>query len=139
MNRICGYNCEHNKGGVCEITCCNQIPFITTTIEDDNNTASKLINYYQVKEGTTMYYEWYVKHLQQENEKLKNIIEHKPFFDFTIDIYDELEDYKSRIEKAVEYIKTCNPDVDLNSMFLNESYISNYGANDLLNILNGKE
>ena len=24
MNKICGYNCEHNKGGVCQITVCDR-------------------------------------------------------------------------------------------------------------------
>lgn len=24
MNKICGYSCEHNKGGVCQITVCDK-------------------------------------------------------------------------------------------------------------------
>ena len=44
---------------------------------------------------------------------------------------------KDRINKATDYIEKCNPVVDLHSMFLNESYISNYGACDLLEILEG--
>lgn len=42
---------------------------------------------------------------------------------------------RTTINKAIEYIKTCNPDVDLYSMFLSEYYISNYGAVELLEIL----
>ena len=44
---------------------------------------------------------------------------------------------ENRIDKAIEYIENCDPD-NLNSMFLNESYISNYGACELLKILKGE-
>ena len=54
-------------------------------------------------------------------------------------LHNEKEELQQRIDKAIEYIKTCNPDVDINSMFLNESYISNYGAKEILEILEGKE
>lgn len=33
MNKICGYNCEHNKGGQCQITYCDKIGEITTTTQ----------------------------------------------------------------------------------------------------------
>ncbi len=39
------------------------------------------------------------------------------------------------INKAIEYIETCNPNVELHSEFLDESYLSNYGAKELLDIL----
>ena len=81
----------------------------------------------------------YITNLQQENEKLKDIIEHKPFFDFTTDIYDELEDYKSRCEKAVEYIKKhiekCNID-GYEGKFDNFDIFTK--PQKLLNILNGR-
>ena len=54
----------------------------------------------------------YIKNLQQENQK-----------------------YKEAINKAIEYIETCNPNVELHSEFLDESYLSNYGAKELLDIL----
>ena len=54
----------------------------------------------------------YIKNLQQENQK-----------------------YKEVINKAIEYIETCNPNVELHSEFLDESYLSNYGAKELLDIL----
>ena len=50
-------------------------------------------------------------------------------------LQQENQQLKGRINKAIEYIEKCNPDVDLHSMFLNESYISNYGACELLEIL----
>lgn len=33
MNEICGYSCEHNKGGVCQITNCDKKIMMTTTTE----------------------------------------------------------------------------------------------------------
>lgn len=33
MNKICGYTCEHNKGGVCQITSCDKKIVMTTTTE----------------------------------------------------------------------------------------------------------
>lgn len=63
------------------------------------------------------------KYLFSENERLNAII-------------DDLED---KIDKAIEYIKTCNDKEELESMFLNESYISNYGAKELLEILGGNK
>ena len=53
-----------------------------------------------------------VEESQQENKKLKEVI-----------------------NKAIEYIETCNPNVELHSEFLDESYLSNYGAKELLDIL----
>lgn len=53
--------------------------------------------------------------------------------------YDELlkENKRQRevINKAIEYIENCNPNVELHSEFLDESYLSNYGAKELLDIL----
>lgn len=33
MNKICGYSCEHNKGGVCQITNCDKKIMMTTATE----------------------------------------------------------------------------------------------------------
>ena len=55
------------------------------------------------------------------------------------ELYIENQKLKDRIDKATDYIEKCNPDVDLHSMFLNESYISNYGACELLKVLRGKD
>ncbi|MBQ8473166.1 MAG: hypothetical protein IJ501_06655 [Bacilli bacterium] len=52
-------------------------------------------------------------------------------------LQQENQQLKDRIDKAIEYIEKCNPDVDLHNMFLNENYISNYGACELLEILKG--
>ena len=53
--------------------------------------------------------------------------------------YEQLQQENKRqkevINKAIEYIETCNPNVELHSEFLDESYLSNYGAKELLDIL----
>ena len=44
----------------------------------------------------------YITNLQEENEKLKQKLSEKPkilTYDYTSDVYEELEDYKSRCEK----------------------------------------
>lgn len=76
-----------------------------------------------------------ISNLVKENQKLKedyNKIVHEAT-EFESRVYE----LKDRIDKATDYIEKCNPDVDLYSMFLNESYISNYGAWELLEILKG--
>lgn len=52
---------------------------------------------------------------------------------------EKRKELQQRIDKAIEYIETCNEEEKLNSMFLDESYISNYGAKELLEILEDKE
>lgn len=95
----------------------------------------------------------YIINLQQENERLKKL-EYK-FIDtcgenesFTLEeyldignkLYDserEKEDYKSRVEKAVEYIEKCQLGVD--SMDRPVMLANEEEGKNLLNILNGKE
>lgn len=48
-------------------------------------------------------------------------------YDYTSDVYEELEDYKSRCEKAAEYIKQ-----------LEHSEWITFGRKILLDILNGR-
>lgn len=60
-------------------------------------------------------------------------------FNYISNKYQELQRENKRqkevINKAIEYIETCNPNVELHSEFLDESYLSNYGAKELLDIL----
>ena len=51
----------------------------------------------------------------------------------------KIKELQTKIDKAIAYIKTCNDKEKLESMFLDESYISNYGAKELLEILGDKE
>ena len=54
------------------------------------------------------------------------------------ELQNENQQLKKVIDKAIKYIETCNPNVELHSEFLDESYLSNYGANELLDILKGE-
>ena len=67
--------------------------------------------------------EYIIYNLQRENKKLRI----------------EISARETVNEKAIEYIETCNDKEKLESMFLDESYISNYGAKELLNILKGSD
>ena len=62
MNKICGYNCEHNKGGICQITYCDKIGEITTTTQWLSGGR---------QQGKT---HQLIKNMQKEIEKLNNII-----------------------------------------------------------------
>lgn len=37
MNKICGYNCEHNKGGVCQIPVCDKKLIMSEKIDIEDN------------------------------------------------------------------------------------------------------
>ena len=83
----------------------------------------------------------YITNLQHENERLKETnvycnrtdcigrIKDSKKYD---SVYQEKEDYKSRIEKAIEYIKEHEYDIRNNF----DCYVK---GNELLNILNDKE
>lgn len=78
-------------------------------------------------------YEQLIEQLQQENKQLKE--NYKNIDKGMAYLMEQNNLYKSVIDEVIEYIKTCNPNVDLYSEFLDESYISNYGAIELLEIL----
>lgn len=59
-------------------------------------------------------------------------------------IYDKIycndcarEMFIKRIKMAIEYLQTCNPDAELYTEDFNETYMSNYDAMELLDILTG--
>lgn len=59
MSKICGYSCEHNKSGVCQISVCDK-----RTIMSDKTKAQMF----------TRYIDTTITKLQQENKQLKSII-----------------------------------------------------------------
>ena len=60
-----------------------EFPFLEKTTE----------NYMQVIDGTGMYYEWYVKHLQQELQRKDNIInELKSYLEYEISEWQDVSD-----------------------------------------------
>lgn len=80
----------------------------------------------------------YITNLQEENERLKEELKNRPIVDFTFDTYKELEDYKSRCEKAIKYIEqeaVFYDSYDGEDTMLEELCERYY--KELLNILNG--
>ena len=74
----------------------------------------------------------YITNLQEENETLETIK------DYHINIIDSMEDYKSRVNKAIEYIKKAQYVED---NMEGEDFYKNYeySKGDLLNILEGDD
>lgn len=62
MSKICGYSCEHNKSGVCQISVCDKRPIMSDKTE--------------IKHLSQSYYDLHEKYykLQQENQSLKERI-----------------------------------------------------------------
>lgn len=60
MNKICGYSCEHNKSGVCQISICDKKTYMSDKTE--------------IKHLSQSYYDLHEKYykLQQENQQLKD-------------------------------------------------------------------
>ena len=108
--------------------------YVHKDTKTDEPLREELQNYFQVINGTALYYENYVKILQQKVEQLEK--ENERLKEWKEDLLSENIELESIRKEAIEYILTCNDKEKLNSMFLDESYISNYGAKDLLNILN---
>lgn len=88
MSKICGYSCEHNKSGVCQISVCDK-----RTIMSDKT---------EIKHLSQSYYDLHEKYykLQQENQQLK-------------DNWIELKEYISIKLYNTEYLqKMCGCRVD---------------------------
>ena len=82
-----------------------------------------------MKETKQRYIKNGVFSLEYDKETLRDMI---------IELQQEKEDYKTRNEKAIKFIEQYNDKGQLESMFLDECYLSNYGASELRDILNGK-
>lgn len=64
MSRICGYRCEHNKSGICQISVCDKKSNMQASCEASIINPKKQLEFYkQLSEQ-----------LQQENKKQKEII-----------------------------------------------------------------
>ena len=75
MSRICGYRCEHNKSGVCQISVCDK----KSNISDKTEVQT-----------FTRYIDPTISELQQENKQLK------------IQISAREEEYKKLEDQLVE-------------------------------------
>ena len=60
MSKICGYSCEHNKSGVCQITGCSKKSYMS----DKTETELFRETWYDINQ---------IRQLQQENKQLKMI------------------------------------------------------------------
>ena len=80
------------------------------------------------------------------NNKLKSLLKTKPIHQYSNEDVSRLFNYITKLEKenkklkegvikSIMYIKSCGRFKNLHSMFLDESYISNYGSVELLNML----
>lgn len=85
--------------------------------------------------------------LEEEYKKQKTLLNKihiikEYLFDLEADLEEEKAENNEKaeiIKKAIQYIETCNDKKLLESMFLYEGYISNYGATELLDILRGND
>lgn len=59
MSKICGYSCEHNKSGVCQITGCSKKSYMS----DKTETELFRETWYDINQ---------IRQLQQENKQLKD-------------------------------------------------------------------
>ena len=116
MSKICGYSCEHNKSGVCQISVCDK-----RTIISDKTEAQMF----------TRYIDTTITKLQQENKILRENAEHN---DKVVDkvnwenmlLKKENKKQKEVIDKAIEYIK---------EKARNNCWIDQYESCDLIKIL----
>lgn len=77
MNKICGYSCEHNKSGVCQISICDKKTYMSDKTE--------------IKHLSQSYYDLHEKYykLQQENQELKdNWNKLRKYFNERIEVCD---------------------------------------------------
>lgn len=72
MNKICGYSCEHNKGGVCQITRCIKMPLFTTTTYEP---LRQQISNFQKENGVKVDDNLLLRKLYEENIKYKEVLD----------------------------------------------------------------
>lgn len=97
MNKICGYSCEHNKGGVCQISVCDKRLIISDKTE--------------IKHLSQSYYDLHEKcyKLQQENKILKENAENN---DKVVDKVNWenmlLKKENKQLKERIEYLERSN-------------------------------
>lgn len=112
MNKICGYSCEHNKGGVCQITMCDKQIYITNRTNEQKQIKSKenitiiktLNNFGRVPEQHELLDE--IETLQQELQGKDNIInelekwlEYEIYCDFSNEMTKAYQDSLDKIKE----------------------------------------
>ena len=77
MNKICGYTCEHNKGGICQLTMCDKKIVMTTTT---NEPFEKRFDVKYDEQGVEKFARWLdptIEEYKQETERLNKLLEEK--------------------------------------------------------------
>ena len=78
MNKICGYSCEHNKSGVCQISVCDKKLIMSDKTEVQtftryiDTTITKLQQENKKLNGAIQTYDILLKSNVKENKKLKD-------------------------------------------------------------------
>lgn len=129
MNKICGYNCEHNKSGVCQISGCDKKSIILDYIIAPNSNIKPLLDKLEqenkiLKENAEHNdkvvdkVNWENMLLKKENEQLKErieylersnnrrediIIEQRQEINNLEDNWDELKEYLHNVDVVVDY------------------------------------
>lgn len=119
MNKICGYSCEHNKSGVCQISVCDKKSIIS------DNTEVQIF---------TRYIDPIITKLQQENKILRENAENN---DKTVDkvnwenqlLKKENEKLKDNWNELKEFMSYEN---------ISRLFDMGYDANDFINEIEGK-
>ncbi len=107
---------------------------INSELQQENHELKSKLECYE----NGAYYSSKVDELEQENERLKQELVKIPRAKMEYDL--ELEDYKSRCEKAIEYIKQNSQMTDLNIYGIEDVLCFKGNADKLLNILqNGSD
>lgn len=121
MNKICGYNCEHNKGGICQITYCDKIGKMTTTTQEPV--------------VLTRWIDPTIEEYKKEIERLKERIEYLERSnnrreDEILELRKENADLDNIINKLEESLKDdkeeYNKDLDLETKELYNEYWRGY-------------
>ena len=142
-----------NKAWACDIDEVYHAVIDTiTNLQQELEEENERLKQYENPDDLTLFYMWLdekakdkMKQLQQENERLIKELENISLDEANIraDVLLEQQDYKSRIEKAVEYIELYTETIKVDNVRfpfeLKELNLSTACRERLLNILNGKE
>lgn len=97
MNKICGYSCEYNKGGICQITYCDKIGNMTTTTQ-----GLEVLTRWQ--DPTIEEYKKEIQKLKEENNDLRKLYQRTYYVEPIIDYHEEYKKLNNIIEELEKYL-----------------------------------
>ena len=135
-NRICGYSCEHNKGGVCQITMCDKNVKFTTITTADYTKYNFNLPLFETNEleKFDIYIDEIAKDFTQKMLKDKDMILAQRI----------IKQQQHKIDKAIEYIENNDfgiitfSDRDINGNIVRKIEKGYVKKDELLDILNGR-